>query len=64
VHKQLDAFLAETEPFDAVVVTDARSFPAAQHVVEKIEAAAGTPPQIAFRADQLPPPVTSGGKAP
>lgn len=63
VHKQLDSFLAETEPFDAVVVTDARSFPAAQRVVEKIAAAAGTPPQIAFRADQLLAPVTTGGEA-
>jgi hypothetical protein len=62
-HKQLDAFLAETEPFDAVVVTDARSFPAAQRVVEKIEAAAGTPPQVAFSADQLLAPVTSRGEA-
>lgn len=52
INRQLDAFLAGCGPFDAVVVSDARSFPAARRVVERL-AATGTAPQIAFRTDAL-----------
>jgi hypothetical protein len=52
VHHQLDAFLAGCGPFDAVVVSDARSFPAARRVVERL-AATGTAPRIAFGTDAL-----------
>jgi hypothetical protein len=63
IHRQLDAFLAEHGLFDAIVVADARSFPAAQRVFEQTEAAAGARPRVAFRIDQLLAPVTSGEKA-
>ena len=53
IHRQLDAFLAGCEQFDAVVVTDARSFPAARRVVDRLTAAHGTPPRVAFRTDAL-----------
>ena len=48
VHHQLDAFLAGCGPFDAVVVTDARSFPAARRVVDRLGVA-----RVVFRIDAL-----------
>jgi hypothetical protein len=53
IHRQLDAFLAECGPFDAVVVSDARSFPAARRAVDHLTATTGTAPRVAFRADAL-----------
>jgi hypothetical protein len=54
IHRQIDAFLAGCGRFDAVVVSDAGSFPAAQRAVHHLTAAAGTPPRVAFRIEQLP----------
>jgi hypothetical protein len=63
IHRQLDAFLVECGLFDAIVVADARSFPAAQRVVEQMEAATGARPRIAFRVDQLLAPATPANRA-
>jgi hypothetical protein len=63
LHRQLDAFLGQSGRFDAVVVTDALSFPAAQRAVQQIETAAGAAPRVAFRVDQLLAPVTAGEEA-
>jgi hypothetical protein len=52
-HRQLDTFLAGCGPFDAVVVSDARSFPAARRAVDHLTATTGTPPRVAFRVDAL-----------
>jgi hypothetical protein len=53
IHRQIDAFLAGCGRFDAVVVSDARSFPAARRAVHHLTATAGTPPRVAFRIEQL-----------
>ena len=53
IHRQLDRFLAGGGRFDAVVVCDARSFPAARRAVDRL-AATGQPPRVAFRVEQLP----------
>ena len=52
IHRQLDAFLAGCGPFDAVVVSDARSLPAARRVVDA-STAAGAAPRVAFRVEAL-----------
>jgi hypothetical protein len=52
-HRQLDNFLAGCGPFDAVVVSDARSFPAAERTVDRLTAMTGTAPRVAFRVDAL-----------
>ena len=52
IHRQFDTFLAEYGWCDAIVVADARSFPAARRVVERL-AAAGRAPRVAFRFEQL-----------
>ena len=62
IHRQLDSFLAKAGRFDAIVVTDARSFPAARRVVEQM-AAAGEPPRVAFRVEPLLAPATPGKEA-
>jgi hypothetical protein len=51
-HRQLDTFLADYGRCDAVVVADARSFPAARRVVERL-AESGDAPRVAFRIDAL-----------
>jgi hypothetical protein len=53
LHRQLDAFLAGCGPFDAVVVSDARSFPAARRAVDRLTATTGTAPRVAFRVEAL-----------
>jgi hypothetical protein len=50
-HRQLDTFLAGCGPFDTVVVSDARSFPAAQRAVESLTASTGRTPRVAFRVE-------------
>jgi hypothetical protein len=51
IHRQLDTFLAGCGPFDTVVVSDARSFPAAQRVVDSLTVATGRTPCVAFRVE-------------
>lgn len=50
--RPLDMFMRRHGRFDAVIVADARSFPAAQCVVERLAGATGAP-RVAFRLDQL-----------
>jgi hypothetical protein len=51
-HRQLDAFLAGCGPVDALVVSDARSFPAARRAVDGLTAT-GRRPRVAFRVEPL-----------
>ncbi|HEY7272035.1 MAG TPA: hypothetical protein VH502_04805 [Actinoplanes sp.] len=51
IHRQLDTFLAGCGPFDAVVVSDARSFPAARRAVDSLTAVTGRTPRVAFRVE-------------
>jgi hypothetical protein len=53
LHRQLDTFLAGCGPFDAVVVSDARSFPAARRAVDHLTATTGVAPRVAFRVEAL-----------
>jgi hypothetical protein len=50
-HRQLDAFLAGCGPVDAVVVSDARSFPAGQRAMDSLTASTGRAPRVAFRVE-------------
>jgi hypothetical protein len=59
VHRQLDAFIRQCGPVDAIVVTDVLSFTAGQRIVERMAAATGSPPKVAFRIDQLLAPTTA-----
>jgi hypothetical protein len=50
--RPLDMLMRRHGRFDAVIVADARSFPAAQRVVERLAGSTGAP-RVAFRVDQL-----------
>jgi hypothetical protein len=63
VHKQLDVFIRQCGAVDAIVVTDALSFTAGQRIVERMAAATGAPPAVAFRINQILAPVASGEEA-
>jgi hypothetical protein len=53
IHWQLDAFLAGCGRFDAVVVSDTRSFPPARRAMHHLTATTGTPPRVAFWVEAL-----------